>query len=488
DPFDVQLYAENLISQNVLKYQKKDEFHADKIYDVFQLKYKNLTELCNKLDQNDQEFTKNYQSKQKDCMVQFEAVNKTLSSTSENLNLFITDIHSIGKKISRFGKGIAIHDLAITRANDLISLFEYFNSFLKSSNDNINIPSDISDDYIKSKLSPKNAEYLDHLYLIYTEIINMELQMVKINSSVDASIFEYYRKLIFAPYISKYFDIEINRLEANFLSLINNLHKNTSGFLQELGVEMVQLSKKSQQRCELLSPLNNLPYNTCRIYETMVNNLMLKASMNEIDTFYKAAVTSSIYHEKVTHALKAAMTSFESKIDMCLDKYINICVNHIKATISSKLNNKVLLYSGNDTIQSDDIIQACAEIKKFNSSIKTRLDNNNYEKIGLEFSVRLNKFLVQFYREFNYSVEGAMVALWDIKEFKSAFATYNMKEIDEIFDTMYALLNILVVSPDDIKNISMKSDLVKIDTQLIQAYAEKRKDYKQSKISRLDKS
>ncbi|KAF1743819.1 hypothetical protein MXB_2394 [Myxobolus squamalis] len=544
-----------------------------------------------------------------------------IKNTGDSLNVFLTDVRGLGRHMNRFGKGIAIHDLAITRADELIFLFKKFDSFsaldsaevaifndvtqilknfqtlqslkkvsqiieeekYKPACDRINVTYDQIERQIKAQLitayenmkfdeikiivasiinnevlftdysldnarylhaffatkfsllgycdahlSDKEPEFLDSLYSVYKRIIGMEDQFKRINYNIDVSVFEYLRKLLFSQYLSKYFSSEIEYLASSFSKFY------TSGniFLQEVGVNMVQMTKKSQNRCELvhfllLSSINNYPTNTSKIYEILVNQLILGArffifliseiSSNSIkygfdiklfelidqinavvhliekyySQFVLPAISSSVYYKKTSQFLKKTLELLEVKIDICIDnypiRYINICIASVKSMISSQMNLKEILYSGQNTILSQDVSNACSSLRKLNTGIKSRIDFQNYQKFGFEFCIRLTRFLVQFYKNFNYSVEGAMIALWDIREFKSSFSMYKIKEIDEIFDTIHSLLNVLVVSPKDVKTFSLTINLKKVDPQLIQAYVEKRIDYKQSKIGRVDR-
>uniref|UniRef100_A0A6B2FVZ9 Exocyst complex component 5 (Trinotate prediction) n=1 Tax=Myxobolus squamalis TaxID=59785 RepID=A0A6B2FVZ9_MYXSQ len=657
EPFDVKVFIENLVSQNVLKYKKADEKYSAKVEEVFDKKHQQLMILNEKITEITNEFFEKFNDTQKECINRVELLNAALNNTGDSLNEFLADVRGLGRHMNRFGKGIAIHDLAITRAGDLIFLFQKFDSFSSSDSadvagfndithiltnfqtlqslkkvsqiievekykptcDRINVTYDQIERHIKAQLitayenmkfdiikiivasiinnetmhviymlfieyfqkanksenlvdsqidsfkkfsdlcnevfassqkiilkiylqklyegplkgycdahlSDTEPEFLDSLYSVYKRIFGMEDKFKRINHNIDVSVFEYLRKLLFSQYLSKYFSAEIEYLTSSFSKVITNLQNDKSGniFLQEVGVNMVQMTKKSQNRCELLSSINNYPTNTSKIYEILVNQLILGVCMNEIDNYQKEissnsikygfdiklfelidqinavvhliekyysqfvlpAISSSVYYKKTSQFLKNSLASLEVKIDICIDKYINICIASVKSTISSQMNLKEILYSGQNTILSEDVSTACSSLRKLNAGIKSRIDFQNFQKFGFEFCIRLTRFLVQFYKNFNYSVEGAMIALWDIREFKSSFSMYKIKEIDEIFDTIHSLLNVLVVSPNDVKTFSLTINLKKVDPQLIQAYVEKRMDYKQSKIGRVDR-
>lgn len=349
--------------------------------------------------------------------------------------------------------------------------------------------------------------------------------MLIIDSVVESNTLDYYRKLLFAPFLSRYFDLEISNLSVKFSeSIVSVLRKNDCILLQEVGVELVDASKMAQLRCEALSSRSSLPQHTSQIYEILVNGLINDASLALIDIYYKQLSTgsitlafeftfleilnqltavvhliekyytqivypltvSSVFHEELTRVLPHALASLEGKIDCCLDKFISVCVASLKSTLSSNTSAKERLYSGDDTIQAEDVTSLCTMLKRFNTNVRLYLDTKNFKRFGLEFGIRFAKFLTHYYKEFSYSFEGAMVALCDIRSFKSAFSHYELGVIDELFDTIYSLLNLLVVSPADVANISKRPTLEKVDPQLIQAFVERRKDYKKAKIGRVD--
>ncbi|KII68645.1 hypothetical protein RF11_14581 [Thelohanellus kitauei] len=98
----------------------------------------------------------------------------------------------------------------------------------------------------------------------------------------------------------------------------------------------------------------------------------------------------------------------------------------------------------------------------------------NFNNFGYEFCVRFCKYLVLYYKDFNYTVEGVMNGLLEIRSFKGAFSVYENKEIDHIFEILYSLLNLLVMTVSDVSSISLDENLKKIDPQIVQVYIEKR--------------
>ncbi|KAF1743820.1 hypothetical protein MXB_2395 [Myxobolus squamalis] len=79
EPFDVKIFIENLVSQNVLKYKKADEKYSAKVEEVFDKKHQQLMILNEKMSKITNQFFEKFNDTQKECINRVELLNAALN-------------------------------------------------------------------------------------------------------------------------------------------------------------------------------------------------------------------------------------------------------------------------------------------------------------------------------------------------------------------------------------------------------------------------
>ena len=62
---------------------------------------------------------------------------------------------------------------------------------------------------------------------------------------------------------------------------------------------------------------------------------------------------------------------------------------------------------------------------------------------------------------------GAMLAICDVNEYRKCVREFHIPLVIELFDTLHALCNLLVVVPDNLKQVSHGDQLVSVSVQAI---------------------
>jgi len=64
------------------------------------------------------------------------------------------------------------------------------------------------------------------------------------------------------------------------------------------------------------------------------------------------------------------------------------------------------------------------------------------------------------YQLINFILSGAMFAICDVNEYRRCAAEFKLPLINQLFDTLHALCNLLVVAPENLKQVCNGDQLV----------------------------
>ena len=86
---------------------------------------------------------------------------------------------------------------------------------------------------------------------------------------------------------------------------------------------------------------------------------------------------------------------------------------------------------------------------------------------------------------FQFSSMGGMLAICDIKEYRTAAKALNCISVDLEFDTLHALCNLLVAVPENLRQVCTGDQLANIDKNILHNFVKRRMDYRSSNLERL---
>jgi recyclin-1 len=117
-------------------------------------------------------------------------------------------------------------------------------------------------------------------------------------------------------------------------------------------------------------------------------------------------------------------------------------------------------------------------IKAQVETIHNLLDGKNVDAALTEFGIRLHRVISDhlqqfqfnsmgwyssFLYEFSFQVEltiGAMLAICDVNEYRKCIKEFGIPQLDQIFDSLHSLCNLLVVVPEHLKEVCTGEQLV----------------------------
>lgn len=95
--------------------------------------------------------------------------------------------------------------------------------------------------------------------------------------------------------------------------------------------------------------------------------------------------------------------------------------------------------------------------------IKSCLDGKNAESVLLELGIRLHRVIYEHLQQFQFNSVGAMIAIMDVNEYRKCVKDLHIPLVDTLFDTLHALCNLLLVKPENLKQVCSGETLVSVN-------------------------
>ena len=79
-----------------------------------------------------------------------------------------------------------------------------------------------------------------------------------------------------------------------------------------------------------------------------------------------------------------------------------------------------------------------------------------------EMGIRYHRLVWEHLLQFQISSVGAMILICDVNEYRKCASQFQVPLVNQLFDTLHDLCNLLVVPPENIRQISNGERLVRI--------------------------
>ncbi|GLH07900.1 Uncharacterized protein GBIM_13285 [Gryllus bimaculatus] len=130
---------------------------------------------------------------------------------------------------------------------------------------------------------------------------------------------------------------------------------------------------------------------------------------------------------------------------------------------------------------------ACLAVVQFVSSmverIRDSLDGKNAESVMMELGSRFHRVIYEHLQQFQYNSAGAMVAICDVNEYRKCVKELKVPLVNALFDTLHALCNLLLVKPENLKQVCTGDQLAGLDRSILLNFIQLRNDYKTQKLA-----
>ena len=293
---------------------------------------------------------------------------------------------------------------------------------------------------------------------------------------------------------------------------------------EEVAISLLQEAKEALRRCQVLSKQSDLASNAEEIWNLLVSYLLHNhvdyalelglagiplpesKSSPEIYFFDCVSQTNTIIHlvdklftdslvplvvstpkhGSALHTKKHELEKLEVKLDLGLDRALAAAAGWIKTVLATEQKKTDF-----NPVDTEDILPAAstAAIKAvrwvggITEKIRECLDGRNVEWVLQELGVRLHRTIYEHLMAFQFASAGAMTLICDMQEYRRAVADWKLAMVTQLFDTLHAMCNLLILPPENLRGAAMGDQLASVDKTILDNWLQCRVDYKTAKLA-----
>nr|XP_018900379.1 PREDICTED: exocyst complex component 5 [Bemisia tabaci] len=186
---------------------------------------------------------------------------------------------------------------------------------------------------------------------------------------------------------------------------------------------------------------------------------------------------------------KYLLEQLEAKLYVGLDRSINAIVGWIKIYLQNEQKKTDFKPEGDVDILAS---HACRTVVQYLNScmkqIKSCIDGKNGENVLEELGVRLHGIIYEHLLQFSYNSAGALCVICDVNEYRKCARETKSNLVNVLFDALNSLCNLLLVKPENIKQVCNGEQLAGLDQSIVINFIQLRHDYKTQKLANILKS
>ncbi|XP_023401965.1 exocyst complex component 5 isoform X2 [Loxodonta africana] len=293
---------------------------------------------------------------------------------------------------------------------------------------------------------------------------------------------------------------------------------------QEVVVNLLQETKQAFERCHRLSDPSDLPRNAFRVFTILVEFLCIEhidyaletglagipssdsknANLYFLDVVQQANTIFHLFDKQFNDHLMPLISSspklseclqkkkeiieqMEMKLDTGIDRTLNCMIGQMKHILAAEQkktdfkpedeNNVLIQYT-------NACVKVCAYVRKQVEKIKNSMDGKNVDTVLMELGVRFHRLIYEHLQQYSYSCMGGMLAICDVAEYRKCAKDFKIPLVLQLFDTLHALCNLLVVAPDNLKQVCSGEQLANLDKNILHSFVQLRADYRSARLAR----
>ncbi|XP_072722285.1 exocyst complex component 5 isoform X3 [Ciconia boyciana] len=293
---------------------------------------------------------------------------------------------------------------------------------------------------------------------------------------------------------------------------------------QEVVVNLLQETKQAFERCHRLSDPSDLPKNAFRIFSMLVEFLCTEhidyaletglagipssdsknANLYFLDVVHQANTIFHLFDKQFNDHLMPLISSspklseclqkkkdiieqMEVKLDMGIDRTLNCMIGQMKHILAAEQkktdfkpedeNNVLIQYT-------NACVKVCGYVRKHVEKIRNSMDGKNVDTVLMELGVRFHRLIYEHLQQYSYSCMGGMLAICDVAEYRKCAKDFKIALVLQLFDTLHALCNLLVVAPDNLKQVCSGEQLANLDKNILHSFVQLRVDYRSARLAR----
>uniref|UniRef100_S4RL40 Exocyst complex component 5 n=1 Tax=Petromyzon marinus TaxID=7757 RepID=S4RL40_PETMA len=295
---------------------------------------------------------------------------------------------------------------------------------------------------------------------------------------------------------------------------------------QEVVVTLLQETKTAFERCHKLSDQSDLPKNAVKIFYILVDFLCVEhidyalelglsaipspdaknANLYFLDVVQQANTVFHLFDKqfsdhlmplvsaspKLTECLqkkKEVIEQMELKLDNGIDRNrtLNCMLGQTKQILNTEQKKTDFKPEDESVFQNqytNACVKVCAYVRSQVERIRQSMDGKNVETVLTEFGLRLHRLIYEHQQQFTYNSTGGMLAICDLTEYQKCAKEFQIPLVLQLFNSLHALCNLLVVAPDNLKQMCSGEQLSALDRSVLHAFVQLRVDYKSARLGR----
>jgi hypothetical protein len=161
---------------------------------------------------------------------------------------------------------------------------------------------------------------------------------------------------------------------------------------------------------------------------------------------------------------KFAFEQIELKIDTGLDRSINAIVGWVKIYLQTEQRKTDFKPETEmvDTLNTPPCLTVCQYVSSIIRHIRDQFDGKSLENVLTELGIRFHRIIFEHLQQFQFNSAGAMCAICDMNEYRKCVKELGIPLVITLFDTLHALCNLLLVKPENLKQVCSGDQLVSL--------------------------
>ncbi|KAM7282659.1 exocyst complex component 5 [Ixodes scapularis] len=290
---------------------------------------------------------------------------------------------------------------------------------------------------------------------------------------------------------------------------------------EEVAINLLQESKLAFQRCQLLSKPTELPKSVAQLFEILLNSLCIEhmhyaleiglraipvsdpKAEPEIYFFDTVRQCNSIFqllekqfnnsvaplllstpeHSLCLQKKRDLTEQMEIKMDTGLDRSLAAVIGWVRGLLLAEQKKTDFKPEVEDVIETTKVaLKVVKYLTKCIDKIRDSLDGTNVDAVLLELGMRFHRTIYEHIQTFQYSTVGGMILICDHNEYRKCAKQFKIPALDKMFDVLHALCNLLVVAPENLKDVCRDDQLASLDRSVLVNFVQLRSDCKVHKL------
>lgn len=165
---------------------------------------------------------------------------------------------------------------------------------------------------------------------------------------------------------------------------------------------------------------------------------------------------------------KVVLDQIDMKLETGLDRSMNAIIGWVKVYLQNEQRKTDFKPETDvDTLNTPACLTVVQYVTGMIRHIRNTLDGKNLNNVLTELGVRFHKVIYDHLQQFQFNSAGAMCAICDMNEYRKCVKELEVDLVTSLFDTLHALCNLLLVKPENLKQVCTGDQLVGIRYYII---------------------